>query len=60
MLDDNNNDNSEIEIDQNDLIIIRDTQNWKPTKKFIKQISKCKKAFPTNNSRKKAKSITKC
>ena len=35
MLDDNNNDNSEIEIDQNDLIIIRDTQNWKPTKKFI-------------------------
>ena len=35
MLDDNNNDNSEIEVDQNDLIIIRDTQNWKPTKEFI-------------------------
>jgi len=35
MMEDNNNDNSEIEIDQNDLIIIKDTQNWKPTKEFI-------------------------
>lgn len=32
---DDNNDNSEIEIDQNDLIIIRDTQNWKPSKEYI-------------------------
>ena len=37
-MDDNNNDNSSdsiVEIDPNDLIIIEDTKNWKPTKGFI-------------------------
>ena len=35
MMKDNNKDDSFIEIDQKDLIIIRDTKNWKPTKEFI-------------------------
>ena len=33
---DENMDNSEIEIDPNDLLIIYDNHNWKPTKRLIR------------------------